>query len=83
MQKKEEKMYSALLVIIYLAFISLGLPDTLLGSAWPQMHIELNASLSSAGIITMIISMGTVISSLFSDRLNIKLEQEKSRLLVY
>lgn len=73
MQKKEEKMYSALLVIIYLAFISLGLPDTLLGSAWPQMHIELNASLSSAGIITMIISMGTVISSLFSDRLNIKL----------
>ena len=56
MQKKEEKMYSALLVIIYLAFISLGLPDTLLGSAWPQMHIELNASLSSAGIITMIIS---------------------------
>ena len=66
-------MYSALLVIIYLAFISLGLPDTLLGSAWPQMHIELNASLSSAGIITMIISMGTVISSLFSDRLNIKL----------
>ena len=54
MQKKEEKMYSALLVIIYLAFISLGLPDTLLGSAWPQMHIELNASLSSAGIITMI-----------------------------
>ena len=73
MQKKEEKVYSALLVIIYLAFISLGLPDTLLGSAWPQMHIELNASLSSAGIITMIISMGTVISSLFSDRLNIKL----------
>ena len=66
-------MYSALLVIIYLAFISLGLPDTLLGSAWPQMHIELNASLSSAGIITMIISLGTVISSLFSDRLNIKL----------
>ena len=64
-------MYSALLVIIYLAFISLGLPDTLLGSAWPQMHIELNASLSSAGIITMIISLGTVISSLFSDRLNI------------
>ena len=57
MQKKEEKMYSALLVIIYLAFISLGLPDTLLGSAWPQMHIELNASLSSAGIITMIISI--------------------------
>ena len=66
-------MYSALLVIIYLAFISLGLPDTLLGSEWPQMHIELNASLSSAGIITMIISLGTVISSLFSDRLNIKL----------
>lgn len=59
MQKKEEKMYSALLVIIYLAFISLGLPDTLLGSAVAQMHIELNASLSSAGIITMIISLGT------------------------
>lgn len=54
--KEGGKVYSALLVIIYLAFISLGLPDTLLGSAWPQMHIELNASLSSAGIITMIIS---------------------------
>lgn len=66
-------MYSLLLVIIYLAFISLGLPDSLLGSAWPQMHLELNASLSSAGIITMIISLGTVVSSLLSDRLNIKL----------
>ena len=62
-------MFQLLLVIIYLAFISLGLPDALLGSAWPSMYRELGASVSYAGIISMIIAGGTIISSLFSDRL--------------
>lgn len=66
-------MYSLLFVIIYLAFISLGLPDSLLGSAWPTMYIELNAQLSNMGIVSMIISFGTIVSSLFSDRLTKKL----------
>ena len=62
-------MYSLLLVIIYLAFISLGLPDSLLGSAWPVMNGSLGVPMSYAGIISMIISAGTVISGLSSDRL--------------
>ena len=62
-------MYSLLLVVIYLAFISLGLPDSLLGSAWPVMQGELEVPISFAGIVTMIIAGGTVISSLFSDEL--------------
>ena len=62
-------MFQLLLVIIYLAFISLGLPDALLGSAWPSTYRELGASVSYAGIISMIIAGGTIISSLFSDRL--------------
>ena len=57
------------LIIIYLAFISLGLPDSLLGSAWPVMQKDLLVSLPSAGVIFMIISCGTIISSLFSGRL--------------
>ena len=59
----------SLLLIIYLAFISLGLPDSLLGSAWPVMHGELGVPLSWSGILFMTISAGTVISSLNSDRL--------------
>lgn len=66
-------MTGLLLAIIYLAFISLGLPDSLLGSAWPVMHLELGASASYAGIISMIISIGTIVSSLQSDRLTRKL----------
>lgn len=62
-------MGSLLLAIIYLAFISLGLPDSLLGSAWPILHAELQVPLSFAGIITMIISGSTILSSLLSDRL--------------
>lgn len=65
-------MYSLLLIMIYLAFISLGLPDSLLGSAWPVMQEELGVSVSYAGIITMIISAGTIVSSLLSDRLTRK-----------
>ena len=62
-------MVHLLLAIIYLSFISLGLPDALLGAAWPNMYLDLNTSISYAGIIFMIISVGTVISSLLSDRL--------------
>ncbi len=60
-------MFSFLLVIIYLSFISLGLPDSITGSAWPVMQQELGAPLSYAGIITMIIAFGTVISGLMSE----------------
>lgn len=66
-------MYSLLLAIIYLSFISLGLPDSLIGSAWPVMHVDLGVSMSSAGIITIIISVGTIIASFFSNALTNKL----------
>ena len=65
----EVKMFSLLLAVIYISFISLGLPDSLLGSAWPLMQIELNAPLSAAGWISMTISISTIISSLLSDKL--------------
>ena len=58
-----------LLVLIYISFISLGLPDSLLGSAWPVMRIDLGADLSLAGIISMIVAGGTVVSSFLSARL--------------
>ena len=48
-------MITLILIIIYLAFISLGLPDSLLGSAWPVMQTDLSVGFSSAGIISMII----------------------------
>lgn len=66
-------MFQLLLAVIYLSFISLGLPDSLLGSAWPTMYSELKVPISFAGIISMIISIGTIISSLQSDRLTRKL----------
>lgn len=62
-------MTTLLLAIIYIAFISLGLPDALLGSAWPTIYPQFNVPISYAGIISMIISVGTIISSLQSDRL--------------
>lgn len=65
-------MYSFLLALIYLAFISLGLPDSLLGAGWPVMHTELGVSVSFMGIISMVISGGTIVSSLFSDKLTHK-----------
>ena len=64
-------MVHLLLAIIYIAFISLGLPDSLLGAAWPVMHEDLGSPLSYAGIISMIIAFGTVVSSLQSDRLTL------------
>ena len=66
-------MTHLLLAIIYLAFISLGLPDGLLGSAWPTMYTEFHVPVSYAGIISMIIALGTIVSSLQSDRLTKKL----------
>lgn len=66
-------MLSLLLTIIYISFISLGLPDSLLGSAWPTMYREMQVPISYAGIISMIIAGGTIISSLNSHRLIKKL----------
>jgi len=62
-------MVSLLLPIIYLAFISLGLPDALLGAAWPTMCVEFSVPVSFAGIISVTIAAGTIVSSLMSDRL--------------
>jgi MFS family permease len=62
-------MGNLLLAVIYAAFISLGLPDSLLGAAWPSMYTELHAPVSFAGVLSMIIALGTVISSLQSSRL--------------
>lgn len=66
-------MFHLLLPVIYIAFISLGLPDALLGSAWPVMHQEMNMPVSYAGILSMIIAVGSVVSSLMSDRLTHRL----------
>ena len=65
-------MVHLLLAIIYMAFISLGLPDGLLGAAWPSMVPELGTPVSFAGVIFIIISVGTVVSSLLSQRLNLR-----------
>lgn len=62
-------MATFLLIIIYISFISLGLPDSILGSAWPQIHSSIGVSLSLAGVLSMIVSSGTIISSLFSEKL--------------
>ncbi len=62
-------MFSLLIAIIYAAFISLGLPDSLLGASWPVVQTEFNAPLSFAGVISVIITLGTIVSSLLSDRL--------------
>ena len=56
-------MFSLLLAVIYAAFISLGLPDALLGAAWPVMHTEFGVSVSYMGMISIIISMAREISS--------------------
>lgn len=62
-------MATMFLLIIYLAFISLGLPDSILGAAWPIMRTDLNAPLSAAGLVSMIVSASTIVSSLNSSRL--------------
>ena len=62
-------MIHLLLAVIYLSFISLGLPDSLLGAAWPSIYQGFGVPVSYSGVIFCIISVGTVISSLQSDRL--------------
>ena len=65
-------MISLLLAIIYLSFISLGLPDGLLGAAWPVMCMEMNVPVSYAGLVSITIAAGTIVSSLMSDRLTLR-----------
>lgn len=66
-------MTNLLLAVIYLSFISLGLPDALLGSAWPSIYPQFDVPVSYAGLLSMIISFGTIVSSLQSDRLTRRL----------
>ncbi len=70
-------MFSLLLAIIYLTFISLGLPDAVLGSAWPLMRTEFAVPIDYAGYIQMIIALGTIISSFFSGKTIAKLGTAK------
>ena len=65
-------MISLLLAVIYLSFISLGLPDGLLGAAWPVMCVEMDVPVSYAGLISITIAAGTIVSSLLSDRLTLR-----------
>lgn len=69
----DRTVFNLLLVIIYLAFISLGLPDSMLGAAWPNMYVEFDVPLSYAGIVSAIIIACTIIVSLQSDRIIMKL----------
>lgn len=62
-------MATILLIIIYIAAVSLGLPDSLLGAGWPAMCGELEGTISWAGMISVVISAGTIVSSLYSYRL--------------
>ncbi len=62
-------MFSILLPLVYLSFISLGLPDSMLGAVWPAMAAQLGQDLSALGLVSMLVTMGTVISSLLSSRL--------------
>ena len=64
-------MIQLLLAIIYISFISLGLPDALLGAAWPTMCLDFAVPVSLAGVVAVTIAAGTVISSLMSDRLTL------------
>jgi fucose permease len=58
-----------LLAIIYVCFISLGLPDSLLGSSWPVVHEQMGVPMSYAGVLSAVLFIGTILSSLFSDKL--------------
>ena len=62
-------MTAIILIIIYIAFISLGLPDPLLGATWPIMHQDFGVSLETVGILSMIVSCGTIVSSFFSGKI--------------
>lgn len=65
----KDNMAVLFLTIIYVTFISLGLPDALLGVGWPEMHVEFGVSQSLAGVVSMTISVGTIVSSFFSGKL--------------
>lgn len=67
-----------LLAVLYLSFISLGLPDSMLGAAWPTMHLDFGVPVSYAGIVSVIIALGTVVSSLMSDRITRRLGASKT-----
>ena len=58
-----------LLIIIYIAFIGLGIPDSLFGTAWPAIYQEFGLPISSANYVTLLISGGTLISSLFAAKI--------------
>ena len=73
-----ENMLNLLLALIYLSFVSLGLPDSMLGSAWPTMFVDFGVPVSFAGIASAIIALGTVVSSLASDRITRKLGASKT-----
>ncbi|MBO5379180.1 MAG: hypothetical protein J6A90_02520 [Clostridia bacterium] len=62
-------MLILLIAIIYLSFFGLGLPDSMLGAAWPTIFSEMDVPVSGAGIISAIIAFGTILSSLASDRI--------------
>lgn len=66
-------MYGFLLALIYIAFISLGLPDSLLGSGRSAIHLEIGVPVSYMGIVSMVISGGTIVSSFMSDKLTKRL----------
>ena len=65
-------MTTLLLIIIYLAFISLGLPDAVLGGSWPTMYPEFDVPVSFAGIVSVVICVGTIVSSLASDKMTFR-----------
>ena len=69
---EETLMANLLLAVIYLAFVSLGLPDAMLGAAWPTMYHDFGVPVSFAGGISMVISAGTIVSALLSDRLTLR-----------
>ena len=70
-----------LLLVIYLIFISLGLPDSLIGSSWPAIYQSLNISSSLQGVLTLIISLCTIISSFASSKL-ISLFKQKGVIII-
>lgn len=72
-KNKDNLMFGLLIAVVYLAFISLGLPDSLLGAAWPTIAAEIEQPSSVMGIVTMIISAATIVSSLLSNFLTRKL----------
>lgn len=65
-------MATILLCVIYITFISLGIPDSLLGTAWPSMYLEMNVPISMAGFVSFTITCGTIISSLFAPKLIVR-----------